>query len=98
MPSARGPFTSVQIGPDHLESLGFQFISVHQHSLAFNSTAEVTAEVNPLRAVQDRTVRETTRGRDPARPLFSQSEINCRDGMNMCGGEHRHPKVLRVNE
>jgi len=32
--------------------LGFQFISVHQNSSQFISTAEATAEVNPLRAVQ----------------------------------------------
>jgi hypothetical protein len=32
--------------------MGFQFISVHQNSLEFNSTAEVIAEVNVLRAVQ----------------------------------------------
>ena len=42
----------VQIGPNRLRLLGFQFISVRQNSLQFKSTAEVTAEVNPLRAVQ----------------------------------------------
>ena len=52
MPSARDPFMSVQIGPNRLRFLGFQFISVHRNSLRFKSTAEVTAEVNPLRAVQ----------------------------------------------
>jgi hypothetical protein len=35
-----------------LQSLGFEFISVHQNSSEFISTAEVSAEVNPLLAVQ----------------------------------------------
>jgi len=52
MPSARDPFMRVQIGPNRLRLLGFQFISVRQNAPEFNSTAEVTAEVNPLRAVQ----------------------------------------------
>jgi hypothetical protein len=52
MPSARDPFTRVQIRPNRLRLLGFQFISVHRNSLQFKSTAEVNAEVNPLRAVQ----------------------------------------------
>jgi len=41
MPSAREPFTRVQIGPNRLRLLGFQFISVRQNSLQFKSTAEV---------------------------------------------------------
>jgi hypothetical protein len=52
MPSARDPFIRVQIGPNWLHLLGFQFISVHQNSRQFNWTAEVIAEVNLLRAVQ----------------------------------------------
>ena len=52
MPSARDPFMRVQVGPNWLRLLGSQFISVHQNSLQFKSTAEVIAEVNPLRAVQ----------------------------------------------
>lgn len=36
------------MGPNGLRLLGFQFISVHQNSPRFNSTAEVTAEVEPL--------------------------------------------------
>jgi hypothetical protein len=42
----------VQMGPNSIRSLSFQFISVHQDSPQFNPTAEVAAEVNPLRAVQ----------------------------------------------
>ena len=52
MPSARDPFMRVQMGPNRLRLLGLQFISVHRNSLQFKSTAEVNAEVNPLRAVQ----------------------------------------------
>jgi len=42
----------VQIGPNRLRLLGFQFISVRQNAPEFNSTAEVTAEVMLLLAVQ----------------------------------------------
>jgi hypothetical protein len=52
MPSARDPFMRVHIRPNRLRFLDFQFASVHQNSPEFISTAEVTAEVNPLRAVQ----------------------------------------------
>jgi len=52
MPSARDPFKRVQIGPNRLRLLGFQFISVRQNAPEFNSTAEVTAEVMLLLAVQ----------------------------------------------
>jgi hypothetical protein len=52
MPSAQDALTSVQIGPNRLCLLGSQFISVHQNSPQFKSTAEVATEVNPLRAVQ----------------------------------------------
>jgi len=52
MPSARDPFKRVQIGPNRLRLLGFQFISVHQNTPQFDSTAEVTAEVMLLLGVQ----------------------------------------------
>ena len=52
MPSARDPFMRVQFSPICLQLLRFQFVSVHQNSPQFKSTAEVIAEVNPLRAVQ----------------------------------------------
>ena len=52
MPSARDPFMRVQISPNRHRLLGFRFISVHQNSLQFKSTAEVDAKANPLRAVQ----------------------------------------------
>jgi hypothetical protein len=52
MPSTRDLFMTVQIGPNRLRLLDFQFISVHENSPQFISTAEVDAEVNLLRAVQ----------------------------------------------
>jgi hypothetical protein len=48
MPSARDPFTRVQVGPNRLRLLGFQFISVRRSSCQSKSTAEVNAEVRPL--------------------------------------------------
>jgi hypothetical protein len=48
MPSARDLFRSVRVSANRLQSLGFQFISVHQDSLEFISTAEVIAEVDPF--------------------------------------------------
>jgi hypothetical protein len=52
MPSARGTFRRVQTSPNRLQLPGFQFISVHEDSRQFIPTAEVDAEVNPLRALQ----------------------------------------------
>jgi hypothetical protein len=52
MPSARGPFVGVQSRPYSLQLLHFQFGSVRQNSLGFDSTAEVIPEVIPLLAVQ----------------------------------------------
>jgi hypothetical protein len=52
MPSARDPFRRVQTGPNRLQLLGFQFISVQENSRRFIPTAEVDVEANPLRAVQ----------------------------------------------
>jgi hypothetical protein len=52
VPSVRDPFIWVQISPNRLQLLGLQFISVHEHSPQVIPTAEVDAEVSPLRSVQ----------------------------------------------
>ena len=46
------PFTMVHGSPRRLKSLTFHFVCVHQGTREFISTAEVVAEVNPLRAVK----------------------------------------------
>jgi hypothetical protein len=52
MRSTRDSFKCVQVDPNSLQLLGLQSISALQDLPEFIPTAEVIAEVNPLREVQ----------------------------------------------